>query len=118
MSPPTKFPVRISPLYVGELRARVEVLGTTAVARAAGLTPKTVWRQLAGGEGRKPTPSAIDAIRRAVDKLEPGAEPMPPPLVAVRGRLHHEWIALADEIAIGDLARVIADVTKRHTRRK
>ena len=118
MPPPTKFPVRIAPEYVRALRERVEALGTVAIARAAGLTPKTVWRQVAGGEGRNPTPSAIEAIRRAVGKLDPRGEPMPPPLVAVRSTQHHRWIALADEIAPDDLERAIIDAAKRHVRGK
>lgn len=118
MPPPIKFPVRISPLYVGELRARVEAIGVVAVAKAAGLARGTVWRQVRGGEGHKATPSAIEAIRRAVDKLDPQAEPTPPPLVAVRGRVHGAWIAFADEFTSGDLERVLADVVKRHARRK
>ena len=118
MPPPPKFPVRISSEYVRALRVRVEALGTVAVARAAGLTPKTVWRQLAGGEGRHPTPSAIEAIRRAVGKLDPNGPPPPPPLVAVRSHQHHRWILLADDLGPDELERAILDVTKRHLRAK
>ena len=118
MSPPTKFPIRIAPSYVSELRARVEAIGASAVARAAGIDRRTIWRQLAGGEGRQPTPSTIEQIRRAVAKLDPKGDPLPPALVAVRGRVHHEWLALADDIDPSDLSRVIVDAAKRYTRRK
>ncbi len=117
MPPPIKFPVRIAPEYVRELRARVEALGPTAVARAAGLTRGTVWRQVTGADGRKPVPSTIEAIRRAVAKIDPQGEPLPPAVVAVRGRVHHAWIAAADEIAPEDLERAIADALRRHGRR-
>ncbi len=118
MSPPTKYPIKIAPSYLDELRKRVEAIGVVAVARAAGLARGSVWRQLAGGDDRKPTASAIESIRRAVVKLDPNGPPVPPPIVSVRGRSHGAWIAVADEIAPADLDRVIADAVKRYTRRK
>lgn len=118
MSPPTKYQIRIAPEYVRELRARVEAVGVVAVARAAGLARKTVWRQVTGAIGTHPTPSTIEAIRRAVAKLEPAAAPPPPPLVAVRGRAHYAWLSLGDDLSPADLEREIADIAKRRGRRK
>lgn len=118
MTPPTKYPIRIAPEYVSELRARVEAIGVLAVARAAGLTRKTVWRQVTGAVGTHPTPSTIEAIRRAVAKLQPDAAQPPPPLVAVRGRAHFDWLSLGDGLSPADLEREIADIAKRRGRRK
>jgi hypothetical protein len=109
MPPPPKHPIRISPAYVRELRARLEVVGESAVAKAAGMARATVWRATAPNSDRDPTPDTIERIRRAVAKLDPQGGPVPPPLVAVRGHAHHKWIALADEVSADELARVADD---------
>ena len=113
-----KHPIKIAPTYLRELRARVAAIGVVAVARTAGLGRKTVWRHLSGGEGRRPSPSAIESIRLAVSKLQPDASPMPPPTVSVRGSDHFAWLALADEIAAADLPRMTADAARIVRRRK
>lgn len=118
MPPPIKYPIRISPDYLRELRARVEAIGTSAVASAAGLGRITVWRQITGGEGRRATPDAIERIRRAVLKLEPSGAPLPPPIVSVRGQAHHEWIALADGLDADELREATAEAARRLKRRK
>ena len=118
MSPTTaqKHPVKIAPSYLRELRARVEAIGVVAVAAAAGIDRRTIWRHVSGGEGRRPSPSAIETIRLAVSKLD-GA-PMPPPTVSVRCSDHFAWLALADEIAADDLPRLTADAARLVRRRK
>lgn len=123
MPPQIKHPVKIAAEYIAELRARVESVGVLAVAEATGLARGTIWRQLTDGDGRRPSPDGIERIRLAVAKLDPKGPPMPPPLVAVRGRVHHAWIALADDVAPDDLARAVDDPAlivsaKRRPRRK
>lgn len=109
MPPPVKYPVRISPEYLRELRARVETVGVGAVVRAAGMARTTMWRALAPKSGRNPTPDAVERVRRAVAKLDPQGAPLPPPLVAVKGRGHHAWIQLAEKASADDLERVADD---------
>ena len=103
---PPKFPVRIALNYVRELRQRVEAVGVVEVARAARMSRQTVWRALAGGDGRRPNVDAVERIRRAVAKLDDSRSPPPPAVVTVRGESHHAWIALADELSADELAAV------------
>ncbi len=120
---PRQHPVAISPAYVAELRARVETVGVLVVAQAAGLARQTLWRQLSGGSGRNPNPDGIERIRRALAAVAPD-ETMPPPLVEVRGRAHHAWIAIADDLDPAVLERVaedpgaVAALVKRSLKRK
>ncbi len=105
---PRKFPVVISPDYLAELRARVEFVGVLLVAEAAGLARQTLWRQLTANSGRNPNPDGIERIRRALERVAP-RDAMPPPLVMVRGRAHHAWLAIADSLAPAVLERVAED---------
>lgn len=118
--PPTaaKHPVKIHPSYIRELRARVEAVGVVAVARAAKVDRRTVWRHLSGGEGRRPSASAIESIRLAVAGLQPDTAPMPPPIVSVRGLDHFAWIEVADLVSAEDLPRVTAEAIRLVRRRK
>lgn len=109
---PPKHPVVIAPEYLAELRARVEAIGMSAVADAAGLARQTLWRQLAGGNGRKANADGVERIRRALAKLDPDATPMPPPIVAVRGLAHHGWIELAASLDPEQLTRAVADPSR------
>ena len=107
-STPRKFPVVIAPDYLAELRARVEFVGVLVVADAAGLTRQTLWRQLAGGNGRHANPDGIEQIRRALARVDPN-QAMPPALVMVRGQAHYAWLAIADSLAPAVLERVADD---------
>lgn len=123
MPPQVKYPVKVAPEYVAELRARVEAIGVLAVAAETGLARGTIWRQLTDGPGKRPSLDGLERIRLAVTKLDPRDGPMPPPTVAVRGRVHHDWIALADGVSNDDLAKAIEDPAhivsaKRRGRRK
>ncbi|MBK7197369.1 MAG: hypothetical protein IPH80_33370 [Myxococcales bacterium] len=100
--------------YLAELRSRVEALGIGVVAAAAGLTRQTVWRTLGAGFGRSAGLDTVDRLRRAVTALEARAgaaapAPLPPPAVAIQSRLHHAWIALADQLEPNDIATAAAD---------
>jgi hypothetical protein len=118
-----KYPTKIAPTYLADLRRRVEHAGVVAVARAAKMSRQTCWRALGNEDGRRPSVDAIERIRRALAKVAPDAAP-PPPIVAVRSAAHHAWIALADRLEPAELARVAADpraviaAAKRPTRRK
>jgi len=118
-----KYRATFAPAYIAELKARVEAVGINVVAEAAGVVRQTLWRQLTMGSGRNPNPDGIERIRRALAAVAPG-EAMPPPLVEVRGRAHHDWIKIADllepallERAAADPAAVVA-LMKRGLKRK
>ena len=118
-----KYPPTIAPSYLADLRRRVTAAGVVAVASAAGMSRQTCWRALGGDDGRRPSVDAVERIRRALAKVAPEAAP-PPPIVAVRSADHHAWIALADRLDAGALARVAADpraviaAAKRPARRR
>lgn len=100
--------------YLAELKRRVmDGPGIEAVARAAGIHRQSVWRAISGEKGRAPTVEAIEKVRAALAKLEPASEPMPPPVVAVRGVDHYAVIQLADAMTSTELAGVLRSVRKR-----
>lgn len=103
---PPRHRVPIAREYLRELAARVRAVGIARVAKASGLHKNSVRRTINSEDGRNPTLDTIAAIRRALEKLEPDADPPPPPLVAVRGVEHARYIALADKLTPGALAEV------------
>lgn len=94
MTPPRSRPP-IARSYLRELEKRVRRAGIESVAKASGLHRNSVRRTLTSEDGRGPTLDTIEAIRAALVKL--GAEPMPPPLVAVRDSAHYRAIRALDK---------------------
>lgn len=84
------FPLPIHPEYLAALRARIEELGVTAVAKKAGVTRQTLWRLL-GDADQRPTVEAAERVRRALIELDPDGPPIPPPFIQVRGPRHPTW---------------------------
>lgn len=96
-----KYPVVIAPAYLAELRRRIEAgPGMMAVAKTARMSRMTLWGLLNNDAASAPraTNDAVERARLALAKLEPGAEPMPPPVVSVRDSDHHHWIALGERL--------------------
>jgi hypothetical protein len=106
---PSAHVLPVAPEWLAEVWARVERIGVARVAAAAGLKPKTLDRVLRGKEGRRPNVDTLERIRLAVHRLEPGQPESPPPVVAVKGRAHADWIAMADQLSDADLARAVAN---------
>ena len=94
MTPPRSRPP-IARSYLRELAARVRAVGIERVAEATGLHRNSIRRTITSEDGRGPTLDTIAAIRDALVKL--GAEPMPPPLVAVRDSAHYRAIQALDK---------------------
>ena len=126
---PVRHPVVLEPSYLAALRDRVDALGVSTVAAAAGMTRQTAWRAFGGEQGRRVNADQIEQIRLAVVKLERAQPdpptPLPPPLVAVRSIAHGRWIALADRLTDAELVaatdapdRVIAAAKRPAPRRK
>jgi len=110
---PPRHRVPIAREYLRELRQRCEAAGLARVAERGGIHRNTLRRTLAGADGRHPTLDTIAAVLRALAEEEgPDVEPMPPPVIAVRGRAHYRKIMLADRLNLADLAR-IADKRRR-----
>ena len=110
-----KHPVVINPEYLAELRRRIEAgPGMTAVAKAARMSRTTLWGLLndAASSRRRATPDAAERVRSALAKLEPTVEAPPPSTVSVRGRVHHEWIALGERLIAADPEAVEAAIAK------
>lgn len=113
MSPKRKaeHPVEIHPDYLTELRRRIETgPGFGAVADAAGMSRMTLWRVLNGGGAQRVTADAVERARLGLASLEPGGEPMPPPIVSVSGTVHHAWIRIGEELISEDEQAVAAAV--------
>lgn len=108
-----EFPAEVHPEYLAELRRRIETgPGVGPVAKAAEMSRSTLWRTLNGGDQYQ-TRVTVDAVERARHSLASfgQSEPMPPPLVPVRGTTHHAWIEIGNALLSQDpelLARAVA----------
>lgn len=96
-------PLEVHPEYIAALAKECERIGVAKVAKTAGMSRTTLWALLAN---RKPsatayhraTVAAAERVRTALAKIEPEAEPLPPPTIMVRGPGHTTW-ALARKLA-------------------
>jgi hypothetical protein len=88
-------PVEVHPDYLAEMAKRCRAVGLSKVAAAAHMSRTTLWALL--GNRKPPGPEkfrhrasveAAERLRAALIELAPGDEPMPPPVLLVRGPGH------------------------------
>lgn len=94
-----------------------------AVAKAADLTRTTLWRLLHEGGDQRATIEAAEAVRNALEKLQPDAPPLPPAAVAIIDSQDYAWLEAGralrkrDPAAFDKLLAELAAVKGRRAKR-